>query len=120
MSFNTVLRDGVANGFKQFYRAMGKTISYTHRTDSAVTLYADSRPGDVITGDVLGADTRQTKRTFFIPRQTNFPPTNGIQIGDAIVENSVRYLVERATDDGDNLTPQFEVVTVRDQATVVA
>lgn len=116
MSINTVVRDGMANGFKQLFRVQGKTITYTDEEGTSATLYADSKPGERVDGDVLGMPSETSTRTFSIPRQTGFPPTNGVHMNHLIVLNGVRYLVRQAPDDADGLLAVHDVLAVRDQA----
>jgi len=117
MSVNTVVRDQTANAFKLLFRALGKSITYIDETGAEATLYADSKPGARVNGEVIGMETEFSSRTFEIPRQTGFPPTNGVHVDHQIVCNGVRYLVRQAQDDSDELLAVHEIIGVRDQAT---
>lgn len=101
MSLETNIRDLYAAAHKemcQFLRGSG-VITYSHRGGGAVTLTANFGPDSKQLAEELGCDVEDTAKTFYIPRQTNFPPTNGVSISDEIVWNSKTWDVVRYTVD---------------------
>ena len=94
MSFSTDLRDACATAAYQILTVLGESVTYSHR--GAATINLKAAVGDLakeMAGD-LGMDVEDTEAVFTIPKQTSFPPTNGISIGDEIVWNSITWDVE--------------------------
>lgn len=91
MSFSTDLRDACADAAKQILTTLGETVTYSHR--GAATVSVKCAVGDLAKSIAveMGIDVENTEAVFTIPKQTSFPPTNGISVGDEIVFNSITY-----------------------------
>lgn len=90
----------------------GEAVTYTNRDGSAVTgLYAIVGAESKELGDELGITTEEIARTFVMPGgQTNFPPTNGVNIQDIITWNSQVWEIKRYK--RDSLSANFSFDTV--------
>ena len=99
MSFRTDLRDAAALVHYELSTEFGVTLTYSSKGGSAVTVYGSPTGLDGKTLDLFNLQNAESRVSFNIARQTNFPPTYGIQMGDAIVwaqdeVTSVTYRVE--------------------------
>src|SRR5690349_18345435 len=95
-----LLRDRTAGMAVAVLRRLQRTVQYRHRGEDAITIYADWNNDQTSGGEMLSAETEEHARTFFIPRQDNFPPTAGIAFGDLIIVDSREYRVLHSDDGG--------------------
>jgi hypothetical protein len=110
MSFRTDLRDLMAASAKAAQDVLGDTVSYTNRAASAVTgLTAHPGPESRELAEAMGLRIEQTAREFEIPRQTSFPPSDGINIGDKVTFDSKDYRVERWEDISEGYEALFKL-----------
>lgn len=115
MSLETIVRDRVSRALVYLYKRLGKTVSFTNRDDAPVTLYADYKPESTSLHETLKMNAEETERTFYIPRQTGFPPTDGINIGGVIAIGTKEYEIDKIDAAGDE-SPQFELTCTRKRA----
>jgi hypothetical protein len=115
MSVDTTIRNAFALGLLRLYRARRKTIVFENADDGEVTLYADYKNESTELAEVLGFEAEKTARKFFVPRQTNFPPADGVRPGALITVESKDYKVEKIDEAGDE-SPQFEIICSRNIA----
>jgi len=83
MSTRTDLRDSTAQVALDLLKAFGEQAYLSDHGGASVTLWID--PGDENKGesDMLSVEAEGAERTFFIPKQTSFPPPNGLQVHGA-------------------------------------
>jgi len=99
MSARTDFRDQFAAVAKIAQDVLGDTISYTNRGGSAATgITAHPGPESRELAEMMGLRAEMTAREFEVPRQTSFPPSDGINIGDGVTFDSKVYRVERWED----------------------
>ena len=114
MSFQTDLRDAIADGVKAAHDAFGETASYTNRDQVAVTglsIRAGRETSEF--KKYQGLEVEVVGRQFEIARQTSFPPSNGIQVGDAITFDSKVYRVDAWEDMTGGIEAAFRIQTSR-------
>lgn len=126
MSAANSVRNGFAKGALAVVKAAGhrSNIKYTPRGQSEVTLSAEPGQENRELAAVLGeVDEERTARTFTIPKQTNFPHSQGIAIDEQIVypasETTYVYLIKRWKAHGegtDGIGAVYEVEAVRTKA----
>lgn len=93
MSFRSDVRDATAAVSLDLLKELGVQIVYSHRGAAGVTLWAAPDDESKTGGEMLDVDAELTSRVFFIPKQTNFPPTNGVSTEDTVTFESVLYHV---------------------------
>ena len=115
MSARTDLQATVRAAAIEAATAWGEAITYTNRDGSAVSgLYAIPGPESKELGDELGITTEETARTFMIPGgQTNFPPTNGVNIDDFVTWDSKKWEVKRYSMDSISANHKVDTVHTR-------
>lgn len=112
MSVSTLVRDEISVALVVLYQDEGKTIVFENDDDGEVTLYADYKNESTELAYILNFEGEKTGREFFVPRQTNFPPDEGVRIGALITVESKDYCVEKIEDAGDE-SPQFKLTCSR-------
>ena len=114
MSIETSMRDQLARAKICVYRVLGSTVLYSNRGQTAVMLYADQGAETKNIAPALTADAEVSERDFFVPRQTAFPPANGVAIGDEVTWNGVIYTIDRMTQDA--IGSEHTLTCIRRQA----
>ena len=107
------IRDRAAGAVVSVLRRLNRVVQYQHRSEAAITIYADWSAEGTASGQVLHADTVERARTFFIPRQENFPPAAGVTPNDLIVVEDHEYRVLSSDDGGLGALYQIEAQFVR-------
>ncbi len=118
MNFRADLRRGTARITLEILRVLGTTATYSG-ADRTVTIYCDPGAEQRTYSEVLGAMTDTTSRTFTIPRQTDFPPSNGVAVADEIDFEDNVYTVDEWLDVSAGVGALFEIKATRVQPTVL-
>jgi hypothetical protein len=118
MSMRTDIRDAAAQTALAVCMTFGDTITYSDRGGAAVTLYAAPDDESVADVNILGLEADQTTRRFTVPKQANFPPTNGIRTGAEIkYPTTAAYSYFVVSAEADTLGAAYTVTTTRKHAT---
>jgi len=89
----TYMRDQTAKAAYDVYYRLGVIMTVTPKGGDAVDVYGGLDPADRIT-TVRGGTTDLDQRTFYIPRQPNFEPTEKFGVGSLITYGDVNYLID--------------------------
>lgn len=116
MAVETSLRRMSASAQKAVYRVLGSTIQYGNRGAAAVTLYADQDEETKSISPEIEIEIELSRRVFFVPYQTNFPPTNGVSIGDEITWSGAIYCISENGIKQDAIGSSWELTCERKQA----
>ena len=100
MSFRTELQTDAAELVVDVLGDLGETIVYRNKEASTVNVVGSPLDSAFGLAEVLDIEVEENQRVFLVPKQTGFPPTNGINYGDTLTFDSVNYQVESyAVDD---------------------
>ena len=95
MAFRDELQTDVAEAVVDVLQDLGATIAYKNKEEDAVNVTGAPLDIGLTLGEFLDIETEETERVFLVPKQTSFPPTDGINYGDTLTFDSVPYQVER-------------------------
>lgn len=93
------IRDASAAAALEIATAFGLTASFENPGAAGVSVYVLPANAGLVTSEHDGP-TDAAEIALAIPRQTNFPPSAGIQTGAVLVYGSVDYGVERVDTGG--------------------
>lgn len=120
MSFRDDLQTGTAQISLDIIKAVGSMATYSNRGGAGVTVYVHPEAEEQDLDSTLpGIISNKTKRTFLIPKQISFPPSNGIDIDDKIIfptSATFDYQVETWEDISGGIGSLFQVNCSRTQA----
>jgi len=119
MSVRDEFQSVAANAAKEILELLGDTVSYTNRNASAVTLSAHPGAESTDLSFEMGHDAETIARPFLIPKQTNFPPANGVNIGDGITFDNKTYRVELWRDISGGYGALFRLECVRTRTATI-
>lgn len=119
MSVRDDIRDGAAKAAFDICRDLGVQATYTPLATggSAVNVYCMPDDESTTEGNALEITTEQTAKRFFVPKQTGFPPTNGVRTKAKFEAESVTYFVESM--DMDALRAGYVLTCTRDHAALI-
>lgn len=127
MSFKTDLRDAASSLAKDVLDALGDTISWTNKSNTAITLTADAGPMSIETKVELNVTQEENARSFLIPAQAGllaYITTKQISSNVAIITTSpahgfvVGQQVLIALDTADSVFDGYQIITVISSTTV--
>jgi len=104
----TRLRDAAARAALRIAKRAGVQVVFQNVGDAELTLWAlieESSRGAGVENNVDAYDT-----VIVIPRQTNFPPTNGILTGSIVTFNDTIYAINNVQSDFEDIT---DAATIR-------
>lgn len=91
------LRDAAADLTVELYGEWGDTCSYTTQDQPPITytgLVCSFPQVTAVVQDELGMTVQELSKTFFVPRQTNFPPPSPPQINDILTHDGKDWSVQ--------------------------
>jgi hypothetical protein len=93
------LRDMSAEVDLEMLQEFGEQVLYSNRGGAAVTLYClPERDGQARSRIWANTRSKELPRTFRIPKQDNFPPTDGPAIDDTFTDvDGLVYVVREFT-----------------------
>ena len=103
-----------ASAFTSILKELGEQLTYSNKSNAPVTLWGSPNEQSRALATVAHTSAEETTITFDIPRQTNFPPTNGPAIGDLIVYQTFSFWVQSW--DADTIGAVYAVKCKRQQA----
>jgi hypothetical protein len=121
LTFRTDLLDNAAALALQVCQQFGAQAYYGNKAVANVTIWLAPDTVTRDSGEAVGAEADLTTQRFFIPKQTSFPPADGIQINDTITYPTTaayKYIITRW--EGDGVGAGFTVDTVRTKPTRLA
>ena len=120
MSLTTDIRDTAARAELEICKMRGVQATYTPFVTGGtpVVVWARPLPGESTDeGDVASITTEQSVRRFRIPRQTGFPPSNGVRTKGTLTYDGVLYRI--AGFSVDSVGARYTFGCIRDHAAVI-
>lgn len=117
MSFRSDFQSQVSEAVKAVYDALGDTVVYKNRAGTSYTLTANVGPEEIELDEYAGAGAERTSRLFSIPKQTSFPESTGVNVGDLITFQSIDYRVDTIKDSSGGYRAVWELQCIRTQPT---
>lgn len=79
--------------------ALGDTATYSDHSEAAVTLVVLPGPENRTMTRLVDVQCEETRRPFWVPKQTSFPPSDagGISLNGVIVYDSITYRINNWT-----------------------
>lgn len=120
MSLSTDLRDTAANAELEVCKMRGAQGTYTPLPTgaTAVAVWMRPLPGESTDeGDLSGIGTESTVKRFRVPRQTSFPPSDGVRTRGTLTYGGVLYRI--AAFSVDSLGARYTFDCVREHAAII-
>jgi hypothetical protein len=111
----TYIRDQAARAQLYVFKSgLGQQGTYRNRSGSNVTVWCDAEAETKTLVEQNGVEIELSTRVVHVPRQTNFPPTDGVAINDEFTLNSIKYYIDDFEKDA--LEATWKLTVQRQQA----